>query len=60
MGAVPGETPAVMKGPDHRLPGAFQIPEQLLHIQIKAMDIVEVDDIRIVFLYFLSQSSGLF
>ena len=59
MGAVSREAPTVVEGPDHRLSGCLEISEQLLHVQIKPVDIVEMNDIRVVFLYLLYQSARL-
>ena len=48
-----------MECPDYRLPGLLQIPKQLLHVQVKAVDIVEMNDIRIIFLDLFYQSARL-
>ena len=58
MGAVARKAPAVMEGPDHPPLRALQIFEKILYVQVIAVHIVEVHDIRIEALYLVDQIKG--
>ena len=47
MRTMPGERPAIMEGPDYRFSAFLQIMEQNLCIQIIAMQIMEMNQVRI-------------
>ena len=60
MGTMPGKAPTIMKGPDYRLSGIFQIFKKLFHIQVKTMNIVQMNNVRIVFFDSLNEFYRLF
>jgi hypothetical protein len=47
MAAMTCKWPAIVKSPDHRLFQALQAVKKELHIQIVAMDIMKVNQVRI-------------
>ena len=49
IGTMSGKRPAVMKGPDHRNVFFFDKRKQKLCLQIKPMQIVQMQDIRLYF-----------
>ena len=46
MGALPGKSPAVVEGPDRGDAVLFYIAKQQGKIQVAAVEIVEMDDVR--------------
>ena len=44
------KTPAIVQRPYHRDPGHLQIIEQHLHVEIKPVDVMQLDHIRLIFI----------